>query len=82
MSIVDSECGGPYLAIFQNKAEASGDRLERTEGVCRISYPTEQQFDPSRRGGPPVRFALICGGARSGLLVGTDVFRCVVRDHI
>ena len=32
---------GSYLAIIENKAETSGDRLERTESVCRFVHPAE-----------------------------------------
>ena len=31
----------PYLAIVQDEAETSGDRLERAKGICSVAYPTE-----------------------------------------
>lgn len=48
--------GGPYLAIFKNKAETFGNRLERTEGICRVFHPTEEQLGHSRCSRLPVRF--------------------------
>ena len=33
---------GPYLAIFQDKAEASGNSLERTEGIRRVSHSAKE----------------------------------------
>jgi len=61
--------GGPYLAVFKNKAETSGNRFERTEGICGISHPTQEQFGRSRRSRSPVRFSLIRSSARFAALV-------------
>ena len=69
-----------YLAVFEDKAETSGDRLERTEGICRVSHPTKEQLG---RGGCvrlPVRFVLLRRSARLSALVGMKNFWYVVRD--
>jgi len=42
VSVVEFAGGGPYLAVFQDKAETPGNRLERTEGIRRVSYTTEE----------------------------------------
>ena len=63
----------PYLAIVEDKAERSHNRLERTEASCRISHPTEQ-FGRGRRGGLGVRLVLIHSGAWLGGLVGMNNF--------
>ena len=55
ISVVGSAYGGgSYLAVFQDKAEASCDRLERGEGICGVPHPTEEQFGRGRRSGLPV----------------------------
>ena len=36
--------GGIYLVTFQDRAQASGDGLERAEGVCSVPHPTEKYF--------------------------------------
>jgi hypothetical protein len=38
-----------YLAIIQDEAEASGDRLERTKGIRGFLNPIEDQFGPRIR---------------------------------
>ena len=55
--------GGAHLAIFEDKAQTSGDRLERAEGVRSISHPVEEHPGRGIRSRLPVRF-LIRGGVR------------------
>jgi len=57
-----------YLAIVEDNAERSRDRLERTEGTWGVSRPTKQF------GRCVIRFILIRGGARFEGLVGMDNF--------
>ena len=62
VSVVDSvHVGGwPYLTIFQDKTETSGDRFEGTEDICRFSHSTEEKFGGGRYSGLPlVGFVLI-----------------------
>ena len=43
VNAVDSICRrSSHLIIFQDKAEASGDRSEWTEGVCGFFHPEEE----------------------------------------
>ena len=43
INVVDSvQRRKPYLAIIEDKAEASGNRLERSKGICRVAHPTEE----------------------------------------
>ena len=51
-----------YLAIFEDKAETSGDRLEGAEGICGVPHPTEEQLGRGGRSRFPTRFVLIRGG--------------------
>jgi len=55
---------GSYLAIFRNKVETSGDRFERTEGICGVSRPKEEQFGRGRRSRLLGRLGFIRGSAR------------------
>ena len=73
MSIVHSiRRRKPYL---EDKAETSGDRLERAEGICGVPHPSEEQLGRDRRSRPPVRFVLIHGSAWLSVLTGTKFFR-------
>ena len=42
ISVADSVQRKPYLAIIEDKAEASSNRLERSKGICRVAHPTEE----------------------------------------
>ena len=56
----DAACGrGSYLAIFEDKTETAGDRLEGTEGICRISHSAEEHFSSGQGGGLPARILLV-----------------------
>jgi len=68
----------PYLAIVEDEAEGSCDRLERTEGTWGVSHPTEQ-FCRGGRSRLEVWFPLVWGGARFDVLVGTNNFWSIVR---
>ena len=60
----DNVCGGgPYLAIFQDKAETSSDGLKRGEEVCGVSDLAEEQFGRLGRSWLLVPFILIRGSA-------------------
>ena len=57
VSIVDSIWRRePYLAIVEDKAETSGDRLEWAEGIRGVPHSTEEQLGRGRRSRFPVRF--------------------------
>jgi len=71
---------GPYLAIFQDITETSGNRLERTEGIRRVSHPTEEQFGRGGRSRLPARFVLFRGSARFSTLAGVKTFWYMIRD--
>jgi len=68
----------PYLAIVEDEAERSCDRLERTEGTWGVSHPTEQ-FDHGGCSRLEVWFLLIWGGARFDVPVGTNNFWFIVK---
>lgn len=65
---------GPYLAVFQDKAETSSDRFEWTEGIRGVSHPTQEQFGRGRRSRFPVGFFLIRTTARFSVPAGTKNF--------
>jgi hypothetical protein len=47
VSTVDHRSGGvSYLAIIQDEAETSGDRLERTKRIRGFLDPIQDQFGP------------------------------------
>jgi hypothetical protein len=54
MNIVDSAQGKSYLAVFQNKAETSGDRLEGAERIRGVPHRTEEQFGRGRYSRLPI----------------------------
>jgi len=72
--------GGLYLAIFQDITETSGDRLERTEGIRRVSHPTEDQFGRGGRSRLPARFVLLRGNARLSTLARAKRVWCMIGD--
>ena len=49
----------PYLAIVHDKTEASGDRLERTEGISGFLDPIKNQSGPGRCEGLEVQFVFV-----------------------
>ena len=53
--------GGAHFAIFEDKAQTPGNRLERAEGVRSISHPVEEHLCRGIRSRLPVQF-LIRGG--------------------
>ena len=69
--------GRPYLAIFQDKTETSGNRLERTKGICSVSHSAKEQFSSGKGGGLPARFLLVYGAGFS-VFVGTGFSWCAV----
>ena len=69
----------PYFAIFQDKAETSGDRLEWTEGICGVSHPTEEQFGRGRCSRLPVQLFLV-RSTRLDTLVGMKSYWCMIRN--
>jgi len=62
--------GGPYLTIFQDKAETPSDGFEWTKGISRISHPTEEQFGCGRYSRFPVHFVIIRGSTKFTTLAG------------
>jgi len=81
VSVVDSVYRRrPYLAIFQDETETSGDRLERTEGICRVSHPTEEQFGRGGRSRLPARFVFLRGSAKVSTPAGAKSLWCMIRD--
>ena len=52
--------GVPYLAVLQDKAEASGDRFERTKGIRGFVHSAKEQFGYGRCGGLPLIKFVIC----------------------
>ena len=62
-----------YLAIVEDNAERSRDRLEWTEGTWGVSHSTKQ-FSRGRRSRLAVRFLLVRVAARFEGLIGTDNF--------
>jgi hypothetical protein len=60
ISIVECRRGGvSYLAIIQDEAEASGDRLERTKGIRGLPNTVEDQFGPRICERLELRFVLV-----------------------
>lgn len=74
------EGGKSYLVVFQNKAEASGDRLKRAKGICRVSHPTKEQFDGGRYSRLPVQFVLIHGSTWFTASVFMKNWWCMIRN--
>ena len=62
----------PYLAVFQNEAETSSDRLERAERIRGVSHGTEEQFGRGRCSSLPIRFTRIRSGLRFDAQVRTE----------
>ena len=53
--------GVSYLIIIKNKTEASNNRFEWREGICRFLHCMEQQFGCHRHSRlPRLKFILIC----------------------
>ena len=66
--------GVPYLVIFQDKTEASGNSLERTKGVPILFDPIEQRFGRGYCDRLPVHLLLTHRGAEFPALVEAKVW--------